>query len=368
MIFLKPLIVAALALLACIVPTVSTERPRTKQQSRGTPVWTDLSKLALKEAGSEGVQETKAGTRSIACVAKASNERTTDADVFAQMLAACAAHHPQLVVVDALATQSLFRDCRSATDAAEVCRNHEIDVAVWCESNGSSIKANLLTAAADGKDMPPLALDLNGDWVASLAEQRRQMLERLGLALPAEQNVMSKVATKDVAAFRKFVEASRTLYKAIGLNDPTKRKDLCASAIELASEATALDADFIEAYLLKASCQDELGQSEAVKQTLRDAAARKNPQRHDALTLQELEGDFAHFCSGDVEAAVAHYQGILDINPSDLRALWALVDIYLTGDGLNKPTKEDISEASELAAMIVVLHPHSSIAKAIREN
>lgn len=362
------LLTAALAIVYCIIPSVSTQRPRTKQQSRGTPVWTNLSNLALQELDAQSRQEVKGESRSIAFVSASKDAPISEAELLAAVLARHAAHYRDLAVVDALTVRQLFSDCQSASDALQVGQDQMIDIVVWCEADDESLTATVLTADAAAAESPQLNIKAGDAWLSKLNQQPNQFFRAMKLEAPASEDHIAQVPTKDEAAFRKGLEATKTLHQAIGLEDASKRARLCDAAIELATEAIRFDPNFLEAYLIKASCQDERGQDEALKQTLRDAYARKNPQVHDSLVLHELEADYAHFCTGDLEGAMNHYMSILETNPSDLRALWALVDIYLTGDGVNTPAQEDIALASELAARIIVFHPQSAVARALQEK
>ncbi len=357
---------AILVVLFGIVPSVSTERPRTKQQSRGTPVWADLSRLALK-GGPRAASAVQSPTyQRLAVVANSNHEDTA---IVAAALSGAAAYCPNIVAIDPLTTQDLFGTCPSAQDAREIAKQNKLDWIVWCDYQADTKLFSITPFSISDKniaaDSKPLTLASEGNWLESIPALRISLFQSLG-KIPADRTAMiARVPSKNLEAYRSLILAEKSLRLVLSTSDVAERKKLGARAFELATQAIKLDSNFIEAYLVKASCLDEQGQDDALQQTLRDAYARKNPAQHDEIVLLELEGDYAHFCSGNLETAIESYQKILAIEPSNLRALWSLVDIYLAGDGISKPLPEDISEASTFAARILEYHPESAIAKAL---
>ncbi len=364
-------ILAGLALLcATIVPSVSTQRPRTKQQSRGTPIWTDLSKLALSDTAPQDASSV-ARLRTLAFVAPPSSDgRVTDAQLLAATLASGAAYYDQVTALDMHTAQTLFLSCASLEAARQLARDRQIDVLVWCESMppAKQFQISIEPTKPQATPLPKLTLSAEGDWLTEAVQLRSRLFESLGTSSKLDKQLGQRVATKRLSASRLWLEGNFALHQVFDTAEPAERKKRIERARSLAAQAIAEDPNFLEAYLLLASCVDELGDSAALKQTLRDAYSRRNPQLHDPLTVHELEADYAHFCSNDLEAAIASYKQILKVCPTDLRGLWSLVDIYLTGDGVNKPLPEDISEASQYARKILMHHPHSAIAQAIENK
>ncbi|EMI17549.1 hypothetical protein RMSM_05528 [Rhodopirellula maiorica SM1] len=75
-----------------------------------------------------------------------------------------------------------------------------------------------------------------------------------------------------------------------------------------------------------------------------------------------MAGDCARFVRSDRTTAIESYSAILDLNPTDLTAMWSLIDTLLSGD----TDQETLAEASELAARLVASHPDSNVARAIQ--
>lgn len=359
-----------LMLTAWIVPSVSDERPRTKQQSRGTPVWTDLSQLTKKNLAREANAVEPSQFRSLAVVAAATEDQSSNPALLAAALARGAAFYDDLIALDSATSYRLFSQCKSQEEAVRRAQAEKINLIVWCQAttSGKELSAQVIDCAT-GKDAgKSFTVSTTEPWLAKAFALEQPLFQQLSAHSKVAPELRHRPVTEDAAAFANYLKAERQLLSVLDAPSAELRKVAGENSLATVSDSLERDPNFLEAYLLKASCQDELGQSTAMQQTLRDAMARKNPARHNPLTVAELEGDYAHFCTSDLEAAMASYNHILEISPSDLRALWSLVDIYLTGDGASKPLPEDINEASNYAVSILRFHPHSAIAQALTER
>ena len=208
-----------------------------------------------------------------------------------------------------------------------------------------------------------LSFDDTANAIITEAMKTRTNVMKTFDALPEKsRDVVESAPNASIAAVKLWASGTQQLRNVATIQDPAKRKEVCKKILSTADQALADSPGFLEAYLLKASCFDELGDDERLKQTLSDAYAKRDPKRDSPLTIDELAGDYARFVRSDPATAIDSYLAILDQNPTDLTALWSLIDILLSGD----TDKETLTEASALAARLVASHPDSNVAEAIQ--
>ncbi|GAA4460798.1 hypothetical protein [Novipirellula rosea] len=361
--FFHQLMIAATIASTMITPSVSPSRPRTARLSRG-PVWTDFRSLAMSEEAKTNAQMLLAGKKRIAVVVlAASQDPSSDVGVFGTLVREGMRFSEQLVLVDTHTTDRLFADCTTVVEARSVAKKHEIELLVFCQSREPSAIEMVLVQDDAAAEPTVVSLDDAANAVITAAMKTRTKVMNTFDALPEKnRNAIESAPNASIAAIKQWTRAAEQLRNVVTIQDAAKRKEICKAILAAADHAIADSPGFLEAYLLKASCYDELGDEERLKQTLSDAYAKRDPKRDSPLTIDELAGDHARFVRSDPITAMDSYLAILDQNPTDLTALWSLIDILLSGD----TDKESLAEASELAALLVTSHPDSNVAIAIQ--
>ncbi len=357
------LLVAATIASTMITPSVSPSRPRTARLSRG-PAWTDFRSLAMSEDAKANAQEMLAGKKRIAVVVlSASQDPSSAVSVFGTLVREGMRFSEQLVLVDTTTTDRLFADADTVDAARSVAKKHHIDLIVCCQRRTPAEIEMVLVKDDSPLEPTVISLDDTNKSVIGAAMKSRTHVMKTFDALPtAHQDAIELAPNGSLAAVKLWCRGTQQLRSVVTIQDPTKRKKICQAILSTADQALAESPNFIEAYLLKASCFDELGDEERLNQTLRDAYSKRNPKRDSPLTILELEGDYARFVDQDLLAAMEAYDKILTQNPTDLTALWSLIDVALSSD----TDKETIAMASEWAARLVASHPDSNVAEAIQ--
>ncbi len=163
---------------------------------------------------------------------------------------------------------------------------------------------------------------------------------------------MKKVPTTRVAA---RVETEMGFSLLDNLAGKARSSEAVARASEAAlthaKAAQKADKKYLRAYMLEASCLFNLGATPKLKECLEVARSRVNPEKVDALTRLEFEGDYLAYRDGKFADAAKEYEKMLAFDPGNLHALWSLTGLY-SGD-----------DASRYAARLVLAHPKSAAAE-----
>ena len=361
---LKLLVCASLVLM---LPPVNPKRPDTARLSRG-PVWTSFQSLKLDTTQ---VKEATAGAskrQRIAIVAHDADGSQDEVLVYAMLLASELSYHPKLLVTDFMTSRQIFGDCKTAEACALAAAKFEIDKVVWCSKDSNTLQAKIVERANRSEAVSLADVSLVPAWLTSVPQRRSELLDRLGLDSRSRAQQVQLLPSSNVAALVGLARANLETAALAVLSDSDAQKAGCQKALAVLEAAIKNDPNLIEAYILKASCQDELGLVADVQKTLRDAFSRRNPTKLEPLANLELQADYSRFCLNNMDAALEHYSSMAEIDPANLRANWGIVDIILTGNGTTKPGTEDLSEAARFAAILVSYHPQSGVAQAIRNQ
>ncbi|WP_442509314.1 tetratricopeptide repeat protein [Novipirellula sp. SH528] len=364
--FFHQLIVAATIASSMITPSVSPSRPRTARLSRG-PAWTDFRSLAMSHEAQRSAKEMLEGKKRIAVVVLSNqqdaHDSPSDVSVFGTLVREGMRFSDQLVLVDTSTTDRLFADAGTVDAARSVAEEHHIDLIVCCQLRTPSEIEMVLVK--DDSQLEPTVIsldDANQSVIAAAMKARTHVMTTFDALPTKHQDAIDLAPNGSLAAVKLWFHGTRLLRSVVTIQDPAKRKEICQAILSTADQALADSPNFIEAYLLKASCFDELGDEERLNQTLLDAYSKRNPKRDSPFTILELEGDYARFVDQDLLAAMETYDKILTQNPTDLTALWSLIDVALSSG----TDKETVAMASELAALLVASHPDSNVARAIQ--
>lgn len=354
-----------LAFLVAVLPPVSPKRPKTARLSRGA-VWTNFEALKLENSELLKARKRVEGLQRIAVVSAKPESRAGDeASVCAFLLGQKLHYGPHLLPVDFVTTRQLFRDCETLQQAVEVAREHDIQALIWCAQNDQAIGITHAIVSPAAEQAELASLDIHKNWLEDVAKVREQVHAVLKITNATE---LDQLPSDNSAALMKLLNAYQVTARIIEAKDEAEQKELCEEAIMLADEALKLHVGLIEAYILKASCLDELGRAGEVKQTLRDGYSRRDRRKTDELTNHELDADHARFCLVDDDSAFDGYLKIVELDPHSLRGNWGLIDLLLTPKSGNRPLKEDIDGASELAIEILAKHPDSAVSSVLAKQ
>jgi len=360
---------SVLKLLVCaivlILPPVNPKRPDTSRLSRG-PVWTSFQSLKLDAAQVAKATVDARQRKRIAIVAQDADGKQNEPLVYAMLLASELSYHSKLLVTDFMTSRQIFAECTTVESCALAAAKYEIDKVVWCSKQGSVLKANILDRSSPDASLVLEDINTEKSWLADVPQRRSELLDKLGLNSRSRTQQVQSLPSQNIVALTGLARANIEAAALAVLSDVEAQKAGCNRAIAVLDEAIKNDPNLIEAYILKASCQDELGLEGNVKQTLRDAFSKRNAVKLDPLANLELEADYSRFCLNDIDAALERYSKMAEMDSSNLKANWGLVDIILTGNGSTRPGQEDMSEAAKLAAILVSHHPQSGVAQAIQ--
>ena len=361
---LKLLVCASLVMM---LPPVNPKRPDTSRLSR-SPVWTSFQALKLNDAQLSDAKAEASKRKRIAIVPHDANGTQGEVLVYAMLLANELSYHPKLLVTDFMTSRQIFADCQTPDACALAAAKYDIDKVVWCAKEGNALQAKIVDRSNPTAVVGLADLSLAPSWLESVPQRRSELLNRLGLDSQSRKQQVQSLPSRNVAALMGLARANVEAAALAVLTDSEAQKAGCIKALAVLEEAIKNDPDLIEAYILKASCQDELGLVADVQQTLRDAFSRRNAAKLDPLANLELEADYSRFCLNNMDAALERYSSMAEIDSANLRANWGIVDIILTGNGTTRPGPEDLSEAAKFAAILVSHHPHSGVAQAIRNQ
>jgi tetratricopeptide (TPR) repeat protein len=201
------------------------------------------------------------------------------------------------------------------------------------------------------------------DEICSLSDRVVQdLLGQMGL-LPDAARVreMSKVPTLNFDARRECDAGFRLLYQ-VAATSPDSMLELSEKALKHAEAAVQTDPNYLQAYILKASCLWNLDRMADVETCLRAARIKSDPASVDELTRLELDGDYATFVERNFDRAIESYKKILEIDAGHVRALWSLTGLYTGNYGAADAGIDDAEVAAQYAARLVAAHPDSPMA------
>ncbi len=352
--------------LVFILPPVNPKRPDTARLSRG-PVWTSFQSLKLNANEIKEAREQASKRQRIAIVPQDADGSQGEVTAYAMLLASELYYHPKLLVTDFMTSRQIFADCKTLEDCSLAAGKVGIDKVVWCSKVTNGLQAKIVSR--NSSVVVGLAdLSLENAWLASVPQRRSELLDRLGLDSRSRAQQVQLLPSTSVAALIGLARANVETAALAVLTDSEAQKAGCQKALAILEDAIENDPNLIEAYILKASCQDELGLVADVQKTLRDAFSRRNAAKIDPLANLELQADYSRFCLNNMETALEHYSSMAELDPANLRANWGIVDIILTGNGTTKPGTEDLNEAAKFAAILLSYHPQSGVAQAIRNQ
>ena len=350
-----------------ILPPVNPKRPDTARLSRG-PVWTSFQSLKLNANEVKEAREQASKRQRIAVVPHEVDGNQGEVTAYAMLLASELSYHPKLLVTDFMTSRQIFADCKTSEACALAAAKFEIDKVVWCSKDGNVLQAKIVSRSNASAVMSLADVSLETAWLASVPQRRIELLDLLGLDSRSRAQQVQSLPSASAAALVGLARANVETAALAVLTDSEAQKAGCQKALAILQDAIKNDPNLIEAYILKASCQDELGLVADVQKTLRDAFSRRNAAKIDPLANLELQADYSRFCLNNMEAALEHYSSMAELDPANLRANWGIVDIILTGNGTTKPGVEDLGEAAKFAAILLSYHPQSGVAQAIRNQ
>ena len=346
-----------------VTPSISRTRPRTARLSRG-PAWTDFRSLAVgSDAKVEAEEFAKSKIRAAVVTVATGDEKKSDVDAVAFLMRQGFGLSQETILVDASTTDRWFADAADADAIARIAAEKNLQLLVTCQSNKDNVILKLLKLTDGGTQVMKEAMLPNNDSqiIDSTLKLRAGWVPSLGKV--KSQAFLGRKSNNSIETLTGLSKASQLLRNAANIDDTTERKAICDSVLHQIDSVISADPNLLEAYLVKASCLDELGEEQQLKLTLAKAFSLRNPSVHSPLTVAELEGDYARFVQSDPVAAMEAYGEILAINESNLVGLWSLIDLLLSDS--EEADDETLAEAATLAARLVQCHPGSSVAEAI---
>lgn len=350
-----------------MLPPVNPKRPDTARLSRG-PVWTSFQALKLNATQLAEATAEASKRKRIAVVPHDTNGKQGEVLVYAMLLASELSYQPKLLVTDFMTSRQIFAECRTPEACALAAAEYKIDKVVWCSKEGNALQAKIVDISNRSGFASLADVSLDDSWLESVPQRRTELLDRLGLDSQSRKQQVQLLPSRNIAALTGLAKANIETAALAVLTDNEGQMAGCRRALSVVEEAIKNDPNLIEAYILKASCQDELGLVADVQKTLRDAFSRRNTSKLDPLANLELEADYSRFCLNNMDAALERYSSMTEIDSANLRANWGIVDIILTGNGTTRPGTEDLSEAAKFAAILVSHHPQSGVAQAIHSQ
>ncbi len=351
---------------AGVLPAPS--RPGTKRLSRG-PAWTaNLDKLVVSQDDIREAVEERKQRRRVAVIAdpRSAGMAEVAASIAAEVIRSGVRYGNRLIVVDGLTSETLFGLAVDAKQIQEVARKNDVDLVfvIRIDEPGRRMAIRVVSSKQDeSKAIEPISLENTNEFVIDQAVKARRTLLAAIAALPtAHDRQLDLRPQADFAAMQHFIQAKRMLASVIDIDDDKDRKIRYQKALESIDDSIKTSPDFLEAYVLKASCYDELGSKKQLQDTLITATQKSNLNKHDLLTRQEVQADNARFVQANGVEAMEAYQGLLEVDPTNLTGLWAIIDILLTGDGKSPADSATIAVAETYAAQLLAFHPQSGVA------
>jgi hypothetical protein len=363
-------LVVCILLAGAVLPTPS--RPRTERLSRG-PAWTTLRSLAIDQPAIVAAKQLRDASKRVAVVGVNPVEQPA-VDAMAELIRHGLMLGKNVITVDMATSERLLNAARDPKAIREIALLNDIDIVVRvtiAASNNTDIaQVEIVSRHEETTSMlEPIRLaDLDAAVLDASIVARKLVLQELE-ALPETNNEqLVRLPQATLKSILDFLSAKRTVMSVIAADDKQTRDGLCRAALTKLDTVIDASPDFLEAYLLKASCQDGLEQSLELKRTLTTAYQKSDPSKQNRLTLLELKGDYLRFVKSDASAALEAYLELLSADPANLTGLWSVIDILLTGDETTEPDDATIREAAEMAALLITSHPQSGVALAIVEQ
>jgi tetratricopeptide (TPR) repeat protein len=199
--------------------------------------------------------------------------------------------------------------------------------------------------------------------ICSLSDEVLQdLLKQMdSLPGPAKLQEMSRVPTTNFQA-RTECDSGFALLAQAAASEATEARKLSEQALQHAEAAVNADPNYVQAYILEASCLWNLERAADLEACLRAARIKSDPAIVDELTRLELEGDYAMFVERDFDKAIENYKRMLDIDAAHSRALLSLAGLYAGDFGAADAGIHDSDRAAEYAARLNAAHPGSSMA------
>ena len=364
------LILVAIAT-AAIIPASS--KPRTKRLSRGPAFTTNLERLNVRPADLEAARKLREQFRRVVVLALSEDvddEGISNAHIVAELLHRGLRYGKGLILVDPLSRHQVFDTLVDTTQRVEAARKNDIDTIVLVRVSGQPLELRIdIVSVANGNTQPGEALfikDESASLIAAAVKARRSTLDRLQSSAGPHGEQLDRLPLGEIDALKHLFSAQRTIAKAVLEDADDKRAKTLNDALEKADLAIASSTKLLEAYVLKATCHDELGNKRDVIDTLRRGRRQLNPRKHDLLTQQELLADYARFVTNRDEDSKELYENLLKTEPTSLTGMWAVIDILLTGNGRSPIDDEQVKLANEYAAKVIVLHSTSGVAQMIQ--
>lgn len=366
----QSLVVVAVILAGAVLPTPS--RPRTERLSRG-PAWTSLRNLAIDQPAIVAAKRLRSESRRIAVVGVNAAEQPA-VDAMTELICSGLMLGTNLIVTDMATSERLFNLANGTPAICEIALTNDIDIVVRVRINIGEIplvaKLEIISMMSEASStLNPINLaDLDAAVLDAVVIARKSLLQTLEALPESHADQLDRLPQASLKSIINFITAKRMVMSVIAEKNKQSRESLCRDAIVKLDSVLAASPDFLEAYLLKASCQDELDQTLELKQTLTTAYQKSDPNQQNRLTLLELKGDYARFVQSDASSALEAYVELLNTDPTNLTGLWGMIDILLAGDGASEPDESTIREAAEIAALLIASHPQSGVARAIAEQ
>jgi len=363
----QSLVVIAAILAGAVLPTPN--RPRTERLSRG-PAWTSLRNLAIDQPAIVAAKQLRSESKRIAVVCVNAAEQPA-VDAMADLIRSGLMLGKNVIVTDMATSERLFSAASETPAIREIALANDIDIVIRVRvdvSDESYVAKLEIVAKQDEASLmlKPISLtNLDAAVLDAAVIARKSLLQKLEAVPELHGDQLDRLPQATMKSMLGFLSAKRMVMSVIATEQKQSRESLCRDALIKVDAVLAASPDFLEAYLLKASCQDELDQTLELKQTLTTAYQKSDPNRQSQLTLLELKGDYARFVLSDASAALEAYLELLNTDPTNLTGLWGMIDILLAGDGASEPDESTIREAAEIAALLIASHPQSGVALAI---
>lgn len=362
-----------LALVAVIVSTgvlPAPPRPRAKRLSRG-PVWTNFQKLKLDSESVAAARESAKSLRRVAVVpvVVSTDQPIDNSDIVAEVIRQGIGYGDRLIVVSQCRVDSDSVGDELIAETVDEMGNNGWDIVVFVHHEPGALQISITDANRATANLPKLKLKPTDSVVSVAVKSRSVVLAHLEAMPNGERKRQIGIEPQArIPAFKNYLEAKHRLDESVLQLKPELRFVAYEEAIKSLQNAITDSPSFLEAAILKASCEDELDREQDLKLTLTRAFQAIDPAiAQDAMSVAELKADYGRFVNREPETALLEYQRLLELNPTSLTGLWAMIDILLTGDGTSEMDKETLEMSADYAAKIVSLYPKSSVAKAIQQ-
>lgn len=361
----------ALVAVAAVIPTSS--RPRTKRLSRGPAFTQNLDQMKIDQEDLRDAEKLRTQYRRVSILAtNAEDSELRDvAGVAADVIATGLSYGTDLIVVDDLSNERVFGSSDDRSQWNDAAKSHGIDLLVLVEiqSEPKRLQVEIVPAASDVtvQTVAPIPLDdLSDEVVTAAVKARSQTLAELSSSAGKHVAQLDRMPQGNLEALKHLRSARQTLARAVLIDDDQQREKVVRQSLEHAEKALEASPRLLEASIVKATCLDELNEKEQVEATLRGGRRVLDRSQHDLLAQMELMADYARFVRTDPIESLESYDEMLQVSPTSLTGLWAMIDILLTGDGTAPIAPADMDLAEKYGAMIVALHPDCGVAEVLK--